>query len=135
MMVNCTINLPTPCLWQALTSAQKPKEENQAGHSFWSARWRVKHAHTAKLLVCRGTANEKTTGRAGTPGFAHPSTAEKEKFERAPIKAACWPRGTRDAQNRVLRRKTPFFSLKKGFALKKAKQKSFRAYARNTVNN
>ena len=33
MMMNCTINPPTPCLWQAPVSAQKPQKENQAGHS------------------------------------------------------------------------------------------------------
>ena len=33
MMVNCTINPPTPCLWQAPASAQKTKKENQAGRS------------------------------------------------------------------------------------------------------
>ena len=38
MMMNCTINPPTPFLWQALSqrpapSAQKTKKEHQAGHS------------------------------------------------------------------------------------------------------
>ena len=36
MMVNCTINPPAPCLWQAPASRQRPEPppmENQAGHS------------------------------------------------------------------------------------------------------
>ena len=33
MMMNYTINPPTPCLWQAPASAHNPKKENQAGHS------------------------------------------------------------------------------------------------------
>ena len=33
MMINCTINPPTPCLWQAPASAQKIKKESQAAHS------------------------------------------------------------------------------------------------------
>ena len=33
VVVNCAMNPPTPCLWQAPTSAQKTKKENQAGHS------------------------------------------------------------------------------------------------------
>ena len=33
VMMNCTINPPTPCLWQAPASTQKTKKENQAGHS------------------------------------------------------------------------------------------------------
>ena len=33
MMINCTINPPAPCLWQAPASAQKTKRESQAAHS------------------------------------------------------------------------------------------------------